>query len=254
MSRVDRPRRRDGGDRSERRAQANVLGVALLLGVTVASLGVLAAGVGTVIEAETARADATRVATGMDEALRPVAATGPERGRLGFVDGQLRVESRTLRVLDDATTVATREVDALVFEAGDRRAAFVAGAVIRGRPGTAAMRSRPPVVDGEGVLVVGSAELNATSTAIGGSGRTTATLRTDVRHDRRGLGEGNYSVAVETETPGPWERYFRERGADVRREDYDGDGVESVVADYDGRRVAYLVVHDMRLRLEVSRG
>jgi hypothetical protein len=76
------------------------------------------------------------------------------------------------------------------------------------------------------------------------------TLATTVRHDRTAHGEGHYRVAVETATPGPFERWFTERGATVERRDIDGDGVESVVATFDGRRTAYLVVHHLNTEVE----
>lgn len=243
------------------RAQANVVGVALLLGITVVSLGLLTAGVGSVIEQETARADARRVAAAMDDALQPAARTGPASGRMTFAGGTLRVESRTLRVFENGSLAAEREVGALVFSAGDRRAAFVAGAVVLGEPGNAAVRSPPPVASGDGVLLVGSAELGdgvdgAVGSVVDGEpgGAVTVRLYTNTTHDRRRLGTGNYSVAIETETPDAWARYFRKRGAAVHTEDFDDDGVVSVVADYPEERTAYLVVHRMRLRVEVAGG
>ncbi|MFB6127882.1 MAG: hypothetical protein ABEJ79_11395 [Halolamina sp.] len=245
------------------RGQANVVGVALLLGITVVSLGVLTAGVGSVVEEEASRVDARRVAAAMDDALQPAARTGPATGRLSFAGGTLRVEERTLRVFagEPRSLAAEREVRALVFTAGDRRAAFVAGAVVRGSAGNAAVVGEPPFANGDGVLLVGSAELgSAAGGAVGSAatgapgGATTVRLRTNTTHDRRALGEGRYSVAIETETPEAWARYFRSRGATVREsefEDFDNDGVVSVVAEYPGRRTAYLVVHRLRLRVEV---
>jgi len=73
-----------------------------------------------------------------------------------------------------------------------------------------------------------------------------------VSHTRTDLGTGEFVVAVETATPGPFERYFEGQNASVSRADFDGDGVESVVAEYPGQRRGYLVVHD--LSLEVNGG
>lgn len=232
-----------------RRAQSHVVGVAILVSVTVLGLGVLTAGIGTVVSDNAAAADAERVATAF-AGLRPVAATGPARHRVAFTDGHLRVESRTLRVLDADGVVAAYDVDALVFAAGDRRTAFLAGAVVRGPPGNARVDRPPPIAASAGVLVVGVPMLNASGRdGVGGTGGTTLALATDVTHERRDLGTGTFRVAVETATPGAWTAAFEALGATSTRVDFDGDGLPSVVAAFDGERRAYVVVHDMRLEV-----
>ena len=239
-----------------RRGQSNVVGVAILLGVVVLSLGTLTAGVGTVVEENAATADATRVATDLDAALDPVEATGVHRGRVSFTDGQIRTVERDLRVLNDSGVVRIVSVDALVFTAGDRRVAFLAGAILRGTEGNARMRTPPPITasrdgGGDGVLAVGAPALNG-SAAVSATGGGSFVLRTDVSHRRATLGNDSYRVAVETATPDAWKRHFKEENATVTTRDFDDDGVVSVVATYPGERVGYLVVHD--LRLEVGRG
>jgi hypothetical protein len=91
----------------------------------------------------------------------------------------------------------------------------------------------------EGVAVEGDAAAGAGDLRLRGS----------VTHRRRSLPAGEYAVAVETTTPEPWSRWFAARGADVVRADVDGDGVESVVARYDGTRTAVVVVHEVRLEV-----
>jgi flagellin-like protein len=244
---------------SRERGQSNVVGVAILLGVVVVSLGTLTAGIGSLVDGNAASADAARVASDLDAALEPVEATGVHRGRVSFTDGRLRTVERDLRVLNESGVVRTVRVDALVFTAGAHRVAFLAGAVVRGPPGNARIRTPPPITasrtsdDGSesGVLVVGAAKLNGT-VGFGATGGGSALLRTDVSHRQLALGEGTYRVAVETATPGAWRRYFERRNATVTTRDFDGDGTPSVVATYPGERVAYLVVHD--LRLEVRHG
>jgi len=235
-------------------AQSTVVGVAVLLGLVVVSIGILSAGVGVVVQENAASADATRVATDLNSALRPVETTGPRRGQLSFTDGTLRTVDRDLRVLEGAGVRERIAVGALVFESGSRRVAFLAGAVVRGRPGSAALSESPPITASQGtggVLVVGAPRLGG-RVAASGSGGITVDLRTTVSHDRTDLGTGNYAVAVETDTPGPWVRHFEARGADVSRASFDDDGVESVVAEFPGERRGYLVVHDMDL--EAGRG
>nr|WP_305794396.1 type IV pilin [Halomarina rubra] len=217
-------------------------------------MGTLTASIGTVLDQNAAAADADRVANDLDAALDPVEATGRHRGRVSFTDGRLHTESRDVRLLEglDGDRVAQRvRTDALVFEAGDQRVAFVGGAIVRGTNGSATLRD-PPLVTasrGEGgVLLVGAPRLGDPA-SVGGE-RASLTVSTNVSHDRVSHGEGYWRVAIETETPGAFERWFTERGATVERRDIDGDGVTSVVARFEGRRTAYLVVHD--LRTEVS--
>lgn len=229
------------------RGQANVVGVALLVGVTVVALGLLTASIGTVVEENAARADAQRVAADLDATLDPVETTGRNRGRVSFADGQLHTVERDLRVLDSSGVVERVRAGGVVFEAGERRVAAVAGGVVRGRSGNADLFAPPPITasDGAGVLVVGVAKTGG-DVSVGGS-ETTVVLRTTVEHSRTDLGNGTYRVAVETTTPGPWERYFRAKNATVSRRDVDGDGVESVVGSFPGERRGYLVVHDLNL-------
>lgn len=236
-------------DSTNRRAQANVVGVALLLAITTISLGALTAGVGTVVESNAAAADANRVADSFAD-LRPSKSTGVERHELAFGQGSLRVVDRTVRVLDGEEVIATHEADALVFETGDRRVALLAGAVVRGSGDAARVAERPPISTADSLLVVGLPVLNASGPgSVSGSGATRLTLRTDTTHDRRDLGDGRYRVAVETTTPAAWERYFGAENVETTRRDFDDDGVPSVVATYAGERTAYLVVHDAALEV-----
>lgn len=252
------------------RAQSNVVGVAILLGVVVVALGSLTAGIGAIVEENAAAADSARVAADFDAALDPVEATGVHRGRVSFTDGELQTKERDLRVLNESGTVRTVSADALVFTAGDRRVAFLAGAVVRGPPDNAKVRTPPPITasrsgatgvgagggggggpddaDPPGVLVVGAPALNG-SVAVSGSGGASVALRTEVSHRRSLLGNGTYRVAIETATPEAWRRHFERQNASVTTRDFDGDGVTSVVAAYPGERVAYLVVHEMNVEV-----
>ncbi|PSP67661.1 hypothetical protein BRC85_06015 [Halobacteriales archaeon QS_1_69_70] len=228
------------------RAQSHVVGVALLLGVTVVAFGTLTASIGTVVEGNAARADTQRVADDLADAMEPVAVTGVNRGRVAFTEGRLHPVERDLRVLDESGVVRRVGVGGLVFRHGDQRVASVAGAVTVGRNGSATLAARPPITAsrGAGVLVVGAARLGD-PTGIGGTDVRT-TIRTDVSHRRASMGNGTYRVAVETRTPGAWERYFRRQNATtIRRSFDDDDGGASVVASYPGERVGYLVYHDL---------
>jgi hypothetical protein len=235
--------------RTSNRAQSHVVGIAVLLGVTMLSLGALTAGIGAMVERGAAAASADRVAADLDASLRPVESTGPNRGRLTFADGQLRRVERTVRVLNESGVVAAEPVGGLVFTAGRYRVAYAAGSIVRGTGSGARLYTPPPFATGEGVVVVGVVALNATGPKAVGGGETSLALRTNVTHSRRVLGEGTYRIAVETAVPSAWEAYFERSGARVERRDFDDDGVPSVVGAYAGDRVAYLVVHDLRLKV-----
>jgi len=236
------------------RGQSHVVGVVLLLGITVVALGGLTAVVGSVVDGQTASADETRVADAMSTQFRPLEQTGQNSGVVRFSEGRLTAVDRELRILTAAGVQRTVAVDGLVYTNGGRRAAFVAGSVVRGNPGNAWFERDPPVTvtrDDSGILV-GAAKVGASGESVAGSGGVTVHLQTNVSHHQSILGDNAYAVAIETETPGPFVRYFERLGARTRTNDFDGDGVESVVASFDGRRTAYLVVHDMRT--EVSHG
>lgn len=242
--------RLDLGRPAGSRAQSNVVGVAVLLGITVVALGALTASIGLAVDAGAGTADATRVADGMDRALRPVEVTGGHVGTVRATDGTLRTVDRDVRVLNDSGTVARIEADALVYETDGQRVAFLAGAVVRGEGHAARLVSEPPVVatpDGE-VLVVGVAALGEDRTTVSFGGAPVH-LRTNVTHERRTLGEDEYRLAVETATPAAWRSYFEEFGATVTSRDIDGDGVDSVVATFPDERTAYLVVHALHLEV-----
>jgi hypothetical protein len=235
------------------RGQSHVVGVALMLGLTVAALGTLTAGVGTVLQSQAAAADASQVAGDLDTALDETA-HGYHSGRVHFSEGSLSTADRSVRVLRNGSVASEVDAGGLVFESGDRRTAYLAGAVVRGQGGAAWLTEAPSVTSSErnDVVVVGVPRLGADGVGVGGTAGTAVTLETNVSHSRVDLGRGQFAVAVETATPDPLARHFREANATVSRQDFDDDGTPSVVARYPGRRQGYLVVHD--LALEVGNG
>ena len=240
-----------GPVRHTRRGQSHVVGVVLLLGLTAIAIGGLTASIGAIVQDQTSLADATSVATDLESGVRPVETTGSREGHVSFTEGTLSVDSRELRILNESGVRYTVQTDALVYESGDRRVAYVGGAIVRGRGENAWMEHGPPITGGPDVLVVGAPRLNGTG-SVGGTGGVTTTLRTNVSHSRRSLGVDEYAVAIETTTPHAFDQYVADRNATASVRDVDGDGVPSVVVDYAGDRTGYLVVHDMRL--EVGHG
>ncbi|MFC6960585.1 DUF7289 family protein [Halocatena marina] len=235
------------------RAQSHVIGVALLLGVAVISMSALTASVGVLIEQQTTSADATRVADEMDTAFSPAKMTGTHHERLSFSEGTLRSSDRQLRLLTDSNVVRTVDVNALVFTTGNSRVAFVSGAIVRGSSGNAWLHTEPPITrssDGD-MLIVGTSKIGTTD-AVSGAGGVIATLRTNVTHTRKRIGNGTYAVAIETETPKPFVRYFSDWEGTVERRDIDGDGIESVIATLGSEQDTYLVIHDFNT--EVNSG
>lgn len=228
--------------------QSNVIGVALLLGITVVSMGTLTAAVGVLVDANAAQADAERVASDFDRTFNPVTASGSGQGSVTFGEGTLRTVDRTIEVRTDGAMVHRIETDALVFESNDRRVAYHAGAIVRGERGWAWMDSEPPITVDDDLIILGIPRLGTETEGFAGGGGVTATIETDVEHERYDLGESVVSFAVETETPGAWERYLRHSGARVER----GAGGQTVVATFEGDRTGYLVVHD--LNAEVKSG
>ena len=229
------------------RGQSNVVGVALLLGIAVVSMGGLTAAVGLLVDSTAAESDAERVAADLDAALQPVAATGPQRGRVTFGSGRLRPVDRTLEIRADGAVVERIAVDAVVFESGERRVSFHAGAVVRGSGDRAWMTEPPPITADESVLVFGVARLGDEVGSVSGSGGVTTNIESDVSHDRRDLGRSEFSIAVETAAPGAWERWLERQGARVDRQRSEPP---VVVATFEGERTGYLVVHDLEAEVD----
>ena len=233
------------------RGQSHVVGFALVLGIGIVALGTLTAGIGAVIDGQSSNADAMRVAEQMDDAMQVVERTGVYTHRITFAEGSLGTTERTLRVLEDGEVEHEIDVDALVFETGERRVTGVAGAVVHGTDSSAWLERTPPITSSEAneVLVVGAPVLGADHVTVSGHGGVTVTLQTNITHERESLGTGTYAVAIETKTPEPFERYFEEQNADVERVTFDGDEYESVVATYPGERTGYLVVHGVSMEV-----
>ncbi len=231
------------------RGQSHVVGVALLVGVTIISISAITASVGVLVDRQVASADATRVADGMETTFDPAGPSGVRRDQLSFADGTLRPVDRQLRIIDGKRVVRSIDIDALVFTSGDQRVAFVAGAIIRGAPGEAWLYTEPVTTappDGS-VLVVGAPIIGSPDT-VSGSGAS-VTIKRNVTHERSMIGNGTYAVAIETATPEPLARYLSERGAAIEQRDLDGDGVESIIATFEGKRRTYLLVHELNVEV-----
>lgn len=232
------------------RGQSHVVGVALMLGLTVAALGTLTMGIGSLMEAQAATADVQRVGDGLAQSLQPQRTTGHTSGAVRFTDGTLATVDRQISLSRNGTEVTRLDTNGLAFRADDRRVAFLGGAIVRGTASNTWFRREPPITrsaDGD-LLVVSVARLATGSVAVsGGGGRVD--LTSTVTHDRRALGPGRYTVAIETAVPGPFAEYFRALNATVDRADRDGDGIPSVAATFPETTRAYLVIHEVSLEV-----
>ncbi|GAB7092501.1 hypothetical protein JCM18237_27720 [Halorubrum luteum] len=233
------------------RARSHVVGVALLIGITMVSLGALTAAVGTIVDSNAAVSDVDRVATGFDDAIDPIEGTGTHTGRVTFTDGELRAESRMIRVFHGNELALRRETDALVYDRGEYAVTAVAGAIVRDHAGSRSLARDPPVSASEEVVVLGVVDLDIAEDTLESSGLSTRTFRSDVTHERVIQNwDGEWTVSVETPTPEPWLTAFEATGASVRTGYFDGDTHVSVIATYEGERTLQAVLH--RIDTEVT--
>lgn len=230
------------------RAQSAIIGVAVLLAVTAVSIAALTVTVGSVIDEGADTAEARAVATSMDAALA-TERRGPHERRLPLGEGRLRTVERTVRLLDGTLPVAEWSVGGLVYANGNRRVRHVAGATVHEVGDGTRLHGDPSLSLRNGSLFVGVSRLDASRVAVGGDARVT--LRTNVTHGRRQFTGSGFALAVETRTPGVWERQFDALGATTTRRAFDDDAVPSVVARFPTVRTVYVFVHD--LNLEVGR-
>lgn len=232
------------------RAQSHVIGVALLIGLTMVSLGALTATVGTVVDSNAAVDDVDRVATDLDGAIRPVEGTGTHAGQVTFTDGTLRTETRRIRVFREDDVVVSHETDALVYDRGEYGVTAVAGAIVRDNAGSGSFASAPSVSASDDVVVLGIVVLDAEVGTVSESGVTTRTLVSEVEHERAVQDHsGEWTIAVETRNPEPWVEALERKGASVRTGTFDGDDHRSVAATFDGDRTGHVVIH--RIETEV---
>lgn len=241
---------------TRRRGQSTLVGVAVLLAVTVLSVGALTVAVGETVERGATAADASRVADDAVGLTSPTERTG--RVRLRFAGGRVSTVDREVRVLNGSGPVRTVDVGGVVYERGRHRVAAVAGAVVRGHGDGAWIHTPPRLRTDRGTLLVSVVALGTepgrAAGSAGGDGVTGGiAFETAPTHGRTALPDDARRVAVETETPAAWERALTAAGASsVERRDIDGDGVESVVGTFRAVDRVFLAVH--RLRAEVHTG
>ncbi|AFK18322.1 hypothetical protein E6P09_06025 [Haloferax mediterranei ATCC 33500] len=233
------------------RAQSNVVGVALLLGIGVVAIGLLTASVGTLVDAQVATADADAAVEGFTDLRDGVFAGANGSHPVRVTDGDLSRVNRTVRILSESGTNRTYDADGYAAELGGHRVAFVGGAVARGTGESATLATPVPLSLAGDAAFLALPVLTTNSTDGGGLG-SGATLRTRTNRTVVDLPTDTYTVAIETAVPSAWERAFERRGFTPTRTDYDDDGVESVVVAVPDDRTLTLARYD--LTVVVDRG
>lgn len=233
------------------RAQSNVVGVALLLGVGVVAIGLLTASVGGLVDAQLSTADADAATNGLTSLRDGVFEGSNESHPIRVTDGDLSRVNRTVRVESEGGVSRTYDADGYVATFGGHRVAFVGGAVVRGTRANARLVTPVPLSFAGDAAFLPLPALTAASTDGGGLGGG-AELRATATRTVTTLPTDSYTVAVETTTPDAWERSFERQGFATTRTDFDGDGVPSVAATVPDERTFALARYN--LTVVVDRG
>lgn len=228
------------------RGQSTVVGVAVLLAVTMASIAVLTAGVGTVIDDAATAAEVDQVTDRLVTLFPHGSPAEARSGPVHVTTGTFATVERQFRVLTDEGVIFTRDVDALRYTSGTRQVTVHTGAVIRGT-GDAARFRRPPALSVAAdngsrtvYLAVPTVETTVSRTVVH---PTRLAVTVDATADRRSLPAGEYRIAFETTAVTPWRTWLESKGYATTVRDLDGDGVPSVVATIPaGSRVAIVVI------------
>ncbi|ELZ87733.1 hypothetical protein C453_05249 [Haloferax elongans ATCC BAA-1513] len=244
-------RTRTASSRSETRAQSNVVGVALLLGIGVVAIGLVTASVGGLVDAQRTSADAGAAADGFESLRDGTFASEDGAYPMRVTDGNLVRVNRTVRVIADSGVNRTYDADGYVATIGSHRVAFVGGAVVRGTGENAQLVTPVPLSSAGDAAFLPLPVLNASSSDGGGLDAGTE-LQTQTTRTVSERPVDTYTVAVETAAPTAWERAYERRGFDTTRSDFDGDGVPSVVVTLPADQTLTVVQYD--LTVEVRRG
>lgn len=240
--------------RGRTRGQSAIIGVALLLGLTIVSVGVLTAGTGILVDEAAQGADAQRVADRLATAYNPSTLEGATTLSLALTGGQLTTEERRITLRRSGDVVATVDTRALRFARGDHHVSVLGQAIIRGQA------DRARFVRDPGLVTVFGAEddrtLSVSITSLSGqvdesmSQQTSLRLRLHGSHERRDPGAGRYSISIETATPELWEAYLADIAVSVRIEGADTSQTKVVVAELGRVSRARLIIHQVEIRTD----
>jgi hypothetical protein len=238
--------------RAHPRGQSAIIGVALLLGLTIVSVGVLTAGTGILVDEAAKGADAKRVADRMATAYNPSTLEGSATLSLALTGGQVSTAERRITVRRFGDVVAAFDTNVLQFEEGNHQVTVIGQAIVRGQAGRARFVRTPRLVTLFGSD--GDRTLSISIVALAGRIDQTVTNQEPLRlhlngsHDRRNPGAGRYTISIETATPGIWQDYLTDIARSVRIVGDDSSGTKLVVAELGRVSRARLIVH----RVEVE--
>lgn len=232
------------------RGQANVVGVAVLVGLTMLGVAAVIAGVGTVVDSAASEASTAAVAGDLDALLESAVRHHRGSSTIQLHGGRLEPTTRQVQVTHDGDPVVERAIGGLRYRGPDGRGVVTVlnGAIVRsdGRRRQVKQPPRVTVTDrSTGSLMIGIVDLqwHGPSTAARNGALAVETTR-DVRRHR--AAPASLQVSVETAMPVQWEEWFRNHGATVSRSDTDADGITTVQASF-GNRSLYVVVYEVEL-------
>lgn len=222
-----------------------MVGVAILLALTVASMAVVTAGVGSVVDDAAGSARSASVAEQFGSILPDTGSPGDRVGQLHVGGGTVRSVDRDVRIVGDGGVVFERNVGALVYEHRGRRVTAHAGAVLTGTARHARFSDPPNTVLAprdrrRSIYLTLPVLTTSTPHDVGGDHRLD--LAVNASTQTLTLPGGTYRIAIETTTPAPWNRWFSTRNLSIESDDLDGDGIPSVVATLPPTRAVYVVV------------
>jgi flagellin-like protein len=240
---------------NQHRGQSAVIGVALLLAITVVSVGVLTAGTSILVEEAAQEADLERIGDTIVSGYQPTTLEGTRTMSLSLTGGTLLTEQREITVSRYGDVIARVQTVALRYERANRAVSIVGGGILQTRAGGTAFVREPNMVssfggDGERILILSLVALTGTVEESIDEPRRVP-LAFEATHERRDPGAGRYTVRLETAHPSVWMRYFEERGVDVRLVDHPGEAADVVVADLGLVTEARLIIHHVEVQ---SRG
>lgn len=237
---------------SQTRGQSAIIGVALLLALTIVSVGVLTAGTGILVDEAAQGADAQRLADRLITAYNPTTLEGTTTLSLSLTGGQIKTAPRRITIRRFGDIVATFETQSLRFQRGDHYVSVLGQAVVRGQAGRARFVRDPGMVS-----VFGTGEDRTLSLSIvtlaGPLDQTvmegeSLQLAFQASHERRDPGAGRYTISIETATPDPWVEYFEDSAVSVRVIGEPESQTQVVIAELGRVSRARLIVHHVELR------
>jgi flagellin-like protein len=238
---MSRRHRRSGGETSDRRAQSEVLGVVLLLGLTLAGAGVVVVSGSNAIQSMTASADVNRAEhamTQLDSKASLVAHGSSDSQQVTVARGQksdvhLDRDAGWMRVVNESTTgsetiIMNESMGAVAYERGRTSLAYQGGGVWRQDTGSGSVMISPPEFHYQGrtltlplVLVGGEGSISGGTLRVTRDGAPVGKFPTDAADRSNPLTGGEITVTVKSDYYRAWGQFFEERTGGNASVDHD---------------------------------